>query len=83
MLTLPDKATSQAMVSLLHDKDFAKVLLYLEREVVNLAIKSTKRKDSIENRWIQGGSQALQELINEINNSKKRIMTNATRTIKH
>lgn len=73
MLISADKQTSQSIVNLFYNKDFIKVIEYIEREIANISVKSTKRKDVTETRWLQGGSQVLQELINEFSAAKERL----------
>ena len=73
MLKSANKQTSQSIVTLLHDKHFLKFLEYVKEEIIDISIKSTKRKDITESRWLQGGAQVLQELINEIAASKERV----------
>lgn len=72
MLTSTNREEAQSITTLSYDKNFLKFIDYIQKEIINISIKSTKKKDITEARWLQGGVQVLQELINEISEAKER-----------
>jgi len=66
MLTLIQGDVLTAIVRQSHSADFKVFINFLKEEEKTLALKSIKRKNETECKWLQGAAQIISELINEI-----------------
>jgi hypothetical protein len=73
MLVRADSKVLQALASLEGNKDFEVVQGWLQSSLLDLYATSTRTRDDVLSRWMQGGAQVLEQFIEQSNNARDAI----------
>lgn len=71
MLRKPDTQVLNALASLEGDQRFETIRTWLENSLQDLYRDSTKTKDEVISRWMQGAAQAVEELLDKSANAQE------------
>jgi hypothetical protein len=71
MLKQADQKILSALASLRGDNNFETVCAWLRDSLQDLQSESTKTRDDVLCRWLQGGAQAVEELLHKADNAQK------------